>query len=163
MVQMEYLKAETLMLQRDGFVDTSRLDFEAWRALLRSSCGAEVQVTAPGAFAGWMRFSKVCGLATAAAKIQWGTAGDRGCETHRLERTLRDVRRDASDDYLILFQVAGRSALSQIDRTAALTRGDVALIDTARPVTFSSQQGAQWLRLRLPRKSVRSHFGFELQ
>ena len=163
MVQMEYSKADTLMPERDGFVDTSRLDFEAWRALLRSNCGAEVQVTAPSAFAGWMRPSHVCGLATAAVKIQWGTAGDRGCETHRLERTLRDVRHDGSDDYLILFQVAGRSAMSQIDRTAQLTVGDVALIDTARPVTFLSHQGTQWLRLRLPRKSVRSHLGFELQ
>jgi hypothetical protein len=78
--------------------------------------------------------------------------GDRGCQAQRLERTFDDVRRDGSDHYLILFQVAGQSAMSQIDRTAQLAVGDVALIDAARPVTFSSRQGdTQWLSLRLPR------------
>jgi AraC family transcriptional regulator, positive regulator of tynA and feaB len=153
------------MFQRDGIVGTPRLDFDAWRALLRSNCGGEVKVTAPNAFAGWMRPSNVCGLAAAAVKIQWGSAArDRGCHAHRLERTFRDVRRDGSDHYLILFQVAGQSAVSQIERAAQLTVGDIALIDAARPVTFSSRQGGtQWLSLRLPRKSVRSHLGFELQ
>jgi AraC-like DNA-binding protein len=54
------------MPRRDGFAGTPRLDFEARRALLRSNCGAEMQVTAPAAFAGWMRPSSVCGLAAAA-------------------------------------------------------------------------------------------------
>jgi AraC family transcriptional activator of tynA and feaB len=151
------------MLQRDGVAGTPRLDFDAWRTLLRSNCGGEVKVTAPNAFTGWMRPLSVCGLAAAAVKIQWGTAGDRGCQTHRLERTFHDVCRDGSDHYLILFQVAGRSAMSHIDRTAQLAVGDVALIDAARPVIFSSRQDTQWLSLRLPRKSVRSHLGFELQ
>jgi len=63
-----------------------------------------------------------------------------------------------------LFQVAGRSALTQVDHAAQLGAGDVALIDTARPVTFLSRQGStQWLSLRLPRKSVQSHLGFEPQ
>jgi hypothetical protein len=151
------------MLQRDGIAGTPGLDFDAWRALLRSNCGGEVKVTAPNAFAGWMRPLSVCGLAAAAVKIQ-GTAGDRGCHAHRFERTFHDVRRDGSDHYVILFQMAGQSAMSQIDRTTQLTAGDVALIDAARPVTFSSRRGdTQWLSLRLPRKSVRSHLGFELQ
>src|SRR5258708_40066931 len=139
-------KAETLMLQGDGIAGAPRLDFDAWRDLLRSNCGGEVEVTAPKAFGGWMRPSSVSGLAAAAVKIQWGSAGDLGCHAHRLERTFHDVRRDGSDHYLIVFQVAGQSAMSQIDRTAELAMGDVALIDAARPVTFSSRQGStQWL------------------
>jgi AraC-like DNA-binding protein len=154
-----------MMLQSDGGAGTPQLDFEAWRALLRSNCGGEVKVTAPNAFAGWMRPISACGLAAAAVKIQWRTAaGGHGCYAHRLERTQRDVRLDGADHYLILFQVAGRSALTQIDQTVQLTAGDVALVDAARPVTYCSRYGgAQWLSLRLPRKSVQSHLGFEPQ
>ena len=153
------------MLQSDGVRGAPLLDFEAWRALLRSNCGGDVEVTAPEAFAGWMRLLNPCGLAAAAVKVQWGSAGGQvGCFAHRLERTHRDVRRHGADHYLILFQVAGRSALTQIDQAAQLGVGDVALIDTARPVTFLSRQGStQWLSLRLPRKSVQSHLGFEPQ
>lgn len=50
MVQMKHSNAETLMLQRDGIAGTPRLNFESWRALLRSNCGGEVQVTAPNVF-----------------------------------------------------------------------------------------------------------------
>jgi AraC family transcriptional activator of tynA and feaB len=124
-----------------------------------------VQVTTPNVFAGWMRPLNAFGFAAAAVKIQWdSTQGDLGRYVHRLERTYRDVRLDGSDHYLILFQVAGQSAMTQIDRAAQLTVGDVALIDAARPVTFVSRHGGtQWLSLRLPRKSVQSHLGFEPQ
>jgi AraC-like DNA-binding protein len=154
-----------MMLQSDGGTGTPRLGFEGWRALLRSNCGGEVKVTAPNAFAGWMRPISACGLAAAAVKIQWRTAaGDHGCYAHRLERTQRDVRLNGADHYLILFQVAGRSALTQSDHTAQLTVGDVALVDAARPVTyFSRYGGAQWLSVRLQRKLVQSHLGFEPQ
>jgi AraC family transcriptional activator of tynA and feaB len=146
----------------DNF-DTPRLDFEAWRALLRSNCGGEVKVTEPKAFAGWMRLLDICGLAAAAVKIQWGFAGvDLGCNAHRVERTHRDVRLYDADHYLVLYQVAGDSALTQNDQTVHLAVGDVALIDATRPVTYLTNRGhAQWLSLRLPRKSVLSHLGFE--
>jgi AraC family transcriptional regulator, positive regulator of tynA and feaB len=161
---MKNSKAETLMLQRHGILGTPGLDFDAWRALLRLNCGGEVKVPAPNASAGWIRTSSACGRAAAAVRIQWAIAGDRGCQANRLERTFHDVRRAGPDHYLSLFQVAGQSAMSQIDRTAQLAAGDVALIDAARPVTFLSHQGdTQWLSLRLPRKSVQSHLGFELQ
>ena len=54
--------------------------------------------------------------------------------------------------------------MTQIDQAAQLAVGDVALVDAARPVTYLSRfRSPQWLTLRLPRKSVRSHFGFEPQ
>jgi AraC-binding-like domain len=149
-------KTETTMLQSDGVQSAPILDFEAWSALLQSNCGGEVKVTAPNAVAGWMRPLSACGLAAAAVKIQWRpAAGDLGCYAHRVERTHRDVRPNGADNYLILFQVAGRSALTKIDQTVQLTAGDVALVDAARPATyFSRHRSAQWLSLRLPRKSV---------
>ena len=91
------------MLQSDGVQSAPILDFEAWRALLRSNCGGEVKVTAPNAFAGWMRPLSAGGLAAAAVKIRWRpAAGDLG---HRVERTHRDVCLNGADHYLILFQV----------------------------------------------------------
>jgi AraC family transcriptional activator of tynA and feaB len=101
------------------------------------------------------------GLEGASVKIQWDPAHP-GCFDHRLERSFKDARCDGADHYLVVFQVDGQSAMTQIDQTARLTVGDVALVDTARPVTHLSRLGnAQWLILRLPRKSVRSHLGFE--
>ena len=149
------------MPQSDDIGTTPLLDFEAWRALLRSNCGGEVQVTAPNNFAGRMRPLNACGLEAASVKIQWGVA-DLGCSDHRLERSYRDVRCDGADHYLVVFQVAGQSAVNQIDREAHLSVGDVALVDAARPVRYLSRfRSTQWLTLRLPRKSVRSHLGFE--
>jgi AraC-like DNA-binding protein len=151
-----------MMLQCDADAGTPQLDFEAWRALLRSNCGGEVKVTAPNAFAGWMRRLSAYGLAAAAVKIQWGpAAGDHGCYAHRVERT---VRQNGADHYLVLFQVAGQSTLTQIDQTMQLTAGDVALVDASRPATYLSRhRSVQWLSLHLPRKSLQSHLGFEPQ
>jgi AraC family transcriptional regulator, positive regulator of tynA and feaB len=59
--------------QSGDSLDTPRLDFEGWRALLRSNCGGEVEVSEPNAFAGWMHPLRVNGLAGAAVKIQWGS------------------------------------------------------------------------------------------
>jgi AraC family transcriptional activator of tynA and feaB len=147
------------MLQSDDVGGAPLLDFESWRALLRSNCGRDVEVTAPNAFAGWRRPFNVCGLEATSVKIRWGSA-DPGCSDHRVER-YRDVRCDGADHYLILFQVAGQTAMTQMDQEAQLAVGDVALVDAARPVTYLFS--GDWLTLRLPRKSVRSHFGFEPQ
>jgi hypothetical protein len=117
-----------------------RLDFEAWRDLLRSNCGGEVKVTAPGVFAGWMRPLNACGLAAASVRMQWGSA-DLGCHAHRFERIYRDARLDGTDHYLIVFQVAGQSAMIQADRAAQLAAGDVALVDAARPVDATARAG----------------------
>jgi AraC-like DNA-binding protein len=54
--------------------------------------------------------------------------------------------------------------MTQVDQAAQLAVGDVALVGAARPVTYLSRLwNPEWLTLRLPRKSVRSHFGFEPQ
>jgi AraC family transcriptional activator of tynA and feaB len=153
-----------MMHQSGDTLDTPRLDFEAWRALLRSNCGGDVEVTEPNAFAGWMRPLTVSGLVAAAVKIQWGSAAvDLGCNAHRVERSHRDVRRDGVDHHLIVYQVTGQSALTQNDQAVQLAAGDVALVDATRPATyFTNCRSVQWLTLRLPRQSVLSHLGFEL-
>src|SRR5262245_3734835 len=151
------------MPQSDDVGGTPPLDFEAWRALLRSKHGRDVEVTTPNAFAAWMRPFNACGLEATSVRFSWGSA-DHDCSDHRVEWSYRDVRCDGSDHYLMLFQVGGQTAMTQIDQAAQLAAGDVALVDTARPVTYLSRfSSPEWLTLRLPRKPVRSHLGFEPQ
>ena len=153
------------MHQSGDDLGTPRLGFEAWSALLRSHCGGEVDVTEPASFAGWMRPLSTCGLPAAAVKIRWGDGEeDLGSNAHRVDRTQRQVRRDGLDHHLILYQVAGTSALAQNDQTVQLAAGDIALVDAARSVTyFTEHRTAQWLALRLPRQSLLSHLGVELR
>jgi AraC-like DNA-binding protein len=151
------------MVQGDDVGGAPLLDFESWRALLRSDCGRDIKVTMPEAFAGRMCLFKACGLEAASIKIGWGSA-DPGYSDRGAERSYRDVRSDDSDHYLILFQVAGQTEITQLGQAARLVAGDVALVDATLPVTYLSRfRSPQWLMLRLPRKSLRSHLGFEPQ
>ena len=143
------------MGQSDDILDTPQLDYEAWRALVRSICARHNPVgIEPNAFLGWARPLSVCGLA----------AVDIGWNAHRIERTHRDVRLDGVDHYCALFQLAGQSTVTQNDQSVQLAVGDVALVDMARPATyFASNTSAQWLALHLPRHSLVSHLGFDPQ
>src|SRR5262245_31799519 len=42
--------ADPMMLESAASVDTSQLDFEVWRAFLRSNCGDQPEVADPNAF-----------------------------------------------------------------------------------------------------------------
>jgi AraC-like DNA-binding protein len=148
----------------DFFVGTPQLKLEEWAALLRSTCGGNHGVVEPNAFAGWMRPLSVYGIAAAAIKIQCGRAVvDLGGHAYRFERTCRDVRLTDVDWYCALFQVAGRSAVTQNEHTVQLAAGDIGLVDGARPSTRLSENGAQWLSIYLPRQSLVSHLEFEPQ
>jgi AraC family transcriptional activator of tynA and feaB len=143
------------------FVGAPRLDFEEWRAFLRASCGNQPELIDVSAFAGWVRPLNVCGLAAAALKIECGLAAmelDRSA--YRSGRTHRDARCAGADYYYAVFQVAGRSVLTQNDEVAQLAVGDVALLDAARPAACFADD-SQWLRLQLPRQSLISHLGCE--
>jgi AraC-like DNA-binding protein len=56
------------MLQSDGVESAPVLDFEAWRALLRSNCGGR----GDNAFAGWMRPLSAGGLCSGARCFRAG-------------------------------------------------------------------------------------------
>ena len=47
------------MLESSDFAGTPLLDYEAWRAFIRSDFGAEPKVIEPSAFAGWRRSPSV--------------------------------------------------------------------------------------------------------
>ena len=65
--------AQAMVLESDGFVGRPQLDFEGWRAFLRSSCGNHPDVIDPSAFIGWVRPISVCGLDAAELKIECGS------------------------------------------------------------------------------------------
>ena len=148
------------MLKSGDFAGTPQLDYETWRALVRSEYGDE-KVSEPKVFAAWRRPLSVCGFVAAATKIQCGAMGLGNA--YRIGRTHRDVRRAGLEDYRAVFQAAGRSTMNQNDEAVELAAGDIALVDMGRPWTFSSNGSAQWLFLQLPRQRLISHLGFEPQ
>jgi AraC family transcriptional activator of tynA and feaB len=155
--------AQAMMPESADFAGMPRLDFEAWSAFLRTSCGNQPDVVEPSAFTGWVRPLSICGLAATALKIECGFgAMELGCSAYRSERTHRDARFAGADYYYAAFQVAGRSVMAQNDEVAQLAAGDVALLDAARPAACFAND-SQWLRLQLPRQSLISHLGFEPQ
>ena len=87
------------------------------------------------------------------------TALDIGSNAQRVERTYQDVRRDGADHYFALFPASGQLAMLHNDQAVRLAVGDVALVDAARPVTYSADNGDQWntVSLSLPRQSLVSY------
>ena len=135
---------------------SSQLDYEGWRDLLRSMCGRHYsEAIKPISFSGWVRPINVRGF----------TALDIGSNAQRVERTYQDVRRDGADHYFALFPASGQLAMIHNDQAVRLAVGDVALVDAARPVTYSADDGEQWntVSLSLPRQSLVSYLGFEPQ
>jgi AraC-like DNA-binding protein len=152
-----------MMNVSDDFVGTPQLDFEGWRTFLRMSSGNQPEVIDRTAFAGWVRRLSICGLTATALKIDCGSrVRDSRCNAYRSERTYRDIRFVGADYYYAVFQVAGRSVMTQNDEVAQLAVGDMALLDAARPAACFAD-ASQWLRLQLPRQSVISNLGTELR
>src|SRR5262245_58277425 len=151
--------AQVTTLESAGLAGTPRLDFEAWTAFLRTSCGNQPDVVDSSAFAGWVRPIRICGLDAAELKIECGfRPTELGRDAYKSERTQRDARLVGADYYYAVFQVAGRSVMTQNDEVVELAVGDVALLDATRPAACFAGD-SQWLRLQLPRQSFLSHLG----
>jgi AraC family transcriptional activator of tynA and feaB len=137
-------------------LETPELNYEQWRDLLRPNFGLYT-VDDPKVFAGRVRSRSIFGLH--ASEI---SNNIRHCErTHHCERTQRDIRLDGVDHCYAVFQVDGRSTIIQNDQAVELAVGDVAFIDSARPVTYVNDGHEQWLSLQLPRQFLISALGFE--
>jgi AraC family transcriptional regulator, positive regulator of tynA and feaB len=142
------------VLRGGDFAAVPELGYEEWRAVVRSAAGRHnPEAIDPKAFAGRVRVRSICGF----------VALDLDCNAHRVERTQRDVRLDGVEFYYAVFQVVGRSTVLQNDQAVTLDVGDVALVDSTRPVTYLSDAKAQWLCLHVPRRSLMSHLGLEPQ
>jgi AraC family transcriptional regulator, positive regulator of tynA and feaB len=137
--------------------DVPQVNYEAWRDLLRSMSGRYYsEGIKPNVFRGWVRPVAVGRFTTL----------DIGSNACRVERTYRDVRLDGADHYFALFLASGELAMTHNDQAVRLAAGDVALVDAARPVTYSSPNGSEpWntVALCLPRQTLLSYLGFEPQ
>jgi AraC family transcriptional regulator, positive regulator of tynA and feaB len=139
-----------------GFLGEPQLDYSAWRELLQKICGRHnPEGIEHDAFTGWIRPIEVCGF----------KALETGCNAGRIERDYRDVRLDYADHYFILFPLRGQSLMTQNERATRLGVGDVALVDTTRPVKLFAENNSEgpWrnLAINLPRRELAAHLGFE--
>jgi AraC-like DNA-binding protein len=143
------------MLQVGTLQSTPKLDFERWRDTLHSAFGCyNMTVDEPKAFAGWARPRKIYGF----------VAMDLRCSAHWIERTERDVRRDGTDHYGIIFQVTGASRLIKDGQSVRLGVGDAAFVNSTHSGTYVSEGSyGQWLSLHIPRRSVVCDLGFDPQ
>jgi AraC-like DNA-binding protein len=109
----------------------------------------------PKEFSGWVQPVSVRGFTTL----------DIGSNAPRVERTYRDIRLDGADHFFALFPASGRLTMLHNGQAVRLGVGDVALVDSAKPVTYSADDGELWntVSLSLPRQSLISHLGFEPQ
>ena len=132
-------------------LNTPELNYEQWRDLLRPNFGLYT-VDDPKAFAGRVRSRSIYGL----------NASEISNNIRHCERTQRDIRLDGVDHCYAVFQVGGRSTIIQNDQAVELAVGDVALIESARPVTYVNHgHEKQSLVLQLPRQRLISALGFE--
>ena len=130
----------------------SPLSYDEWRAKLEL-LGARYHPTGVDrhAFAGWVCARRICDF----------EAIELGCNAPQISRTVRDTRLDDAHHYYLLFQCAGQTLIDQNNRQTMLNSGEVALIDSSRPVTYASDSPGQWFSLHLPRKWLASYLGFE--
>jgi AraC family transcriptional regulator, positive regulator of tynA and feaB len=141
-----------IKLRGSDFTAIPSMDYETWRAAIRSAAGRySAEAIDPTAFAGRVCVGRVYGF----------DALHVDHNGHRIRRTQRDVRLDGVEDYYIVFQVVGRSTIMQNDHVVTLNVGGVAFIDSTRPVTYVNDAYARWVSLRLPRRSLMSHLGFD--
>jgi AraC family transcriptional regulator, positive regulator of tynA and feaB len=141
-----------MKIRGSDFAAIPSLDYETWRAAIRSAAGRyDPEAIERASFAGRVCVGRICGF----------DALHVDHNGHRIQRTQRDVRLDGVEDYYIVVQVVGQSTITQNDQVAKLDVGDVALIDSTRPVTYVNQAYARWLSLRLPRRSLTSYLGFD--
>jgi AraC family transcriptional regulator, positive regulator of tynA and feaB len=133
---------------------TPVLSYEEWQAVIRSAAGNyNPEVVEPATFAGRVCIGRMYGL----------DAFHVDHNAHRVKRTEQDVRLDGVEAYHIVLQVVGQSTILQNDQEVTLDVGDVALVDSTRPMTYLNDAYAQWLSVQLPRRSLMSHLGFEPQ
>jgi AraC family transcriptional regulator, positive regulator of tynA and feaB len=143
------------MRSSDDLFATPELDYDRFQQVLREGWGRHsAKGIEPRAFSGRLRARNVLGF----------RALDITCNACEIERTQQDARLDDFEHYYAAFQVAGGATVVQNDRVAKVAVGDIVLVDSARAVTFVTddrQRYGQWFCLQLPRRSLLSHLGVE--
>ncbi|BBI54298.1 transcriptional regulator FeaR [Vreelandella olivaria] len=72
----------------------------------------------------------------------------------QLSRGLNEIRRCVSPEFFCIFQMQGKSRVEQAGNGSILLPGDIVLVDSALPFSFSYQGESQQISLILPRPIV---------
>jgi AraC family transcriptional activator of tynA and feaB len=130
----------------------TRLTSDEWTSSLKQACSNDLVGIDPKTFVGWFNPFKVYGL----------KAINAGSNIGRVNRTARHARLDGLEDYSLIFQLTGRSAVDHSDKLLELATGDLTLVDPTRPMSFFNESGVvRHMALHLPRRQLVAHLGFE--
>ena len=129
-----------------------KLTSDEWTSSLKPACANDLVGINAKTFTGWLCLFQVHGL----------KAINAGSNIERINRTPRSARRDGVEDYSLIFQLSGKSAIEHTDQLLELDAGDLTLVDPTRPLTvFNKPGGVRHMALHLPRRQLVSHLGFE--
>jgi len=129
-----------------------KLTSDEWTSSLKPACANDLVGINAKAFEGWLCLFQVHGM----------KAINAGSNIERINRTPRHARRDGIEDYSLIFQLTGKSAIEHGDQLLELDAGDLTLVDPTRPITvFNRPGGVRHMALHLPRRRLVSHLGFE--
>jgi AraC family transcriptional activator of tynA and feaB len=125
---------------------------DEWRSLQKQACSNDLAALDPKSFVGWFQPFSAYGF----------KAINAGSNIARVDRMPKHARLDGLEDYSIIFQLTGRSAVDQSDTLHELATGDLTLFDPVRQTTVFNQAGIiHHMALHLPRRELVAHLGFE--
>lgn len=139
------LQHATLFQGREGF--------EVWHGDLASSCGT-FHVEPPAE-----RITSFQGAVTALDSQRSRIEGARiTSNCSHVHRSLRDIRGDDKDFFYLVMQLSGEALVRHCDQESRLGRGDLVLLDVARPSDFYFRGLSDQLSVILPRSEVLQRF-----
>lgn len=131
-----------------------REGFEVWHGDLASSCGT-FHVEPPMGD----RITSFQGAVTALDSQRSRIEGARITSTcSHVHRSLRDIRGDDKDFFYLVMQLSGEALIRHSDKETRLTRGDLVLLDVARPSDFYFRGLSDQVSVILPRNEVLQRF-----
>ena len=140
------LQHATLFQGREGF--------EVWHGDLASSCGT-FHVEPPVGD----RITSFQGAVTALDSQRSRVEGARiTSNCSHVHRSLQDIRGDDKDFFYLVMQLSGEALIRHCDSETRLTRGDLVLLDVARPSDFRFRGLSDQVSVILPRSEVLQRF-----
>lgn len=130
-----------------------REGFEVWHGDLASSCGT-FHVEPPAAPINRFR-GAVTALDSQRSHIEGARITSNCSHVHR---SLRDIRGDDKDFFYLVMQLSGEALIRHCDQETRLGRGDLVLLDVARPSDFYFRGLSDQVSVILPRAEVLQRF-----
>lgn len=150
--QAAFWEQRAIMTEARANQILTKLTSDEWTSSLKLACANDLVGLDAKAFVGWFCLFQVHGM----------KAINAGSNIERINRTPQSARRDGVEDYSLIFQLTGKSAIEHSGQLLELNAGDLTLVDPTRAMTvFNRPGGVRHMALHLPRRQLVSHFGFE--